>query len=136
MDVDKFRDDVYAITELLSSRLSENEKPKLNLVRQKLIELYTENLVKINHSVLELICSSELILHGYDVDVEKSVSDILVCDLFATKAGDSTFTVLILPLAQYQYRQNDIAFLGSILKYSDNWYNFDVLINEIISGLQ
>ena len=90
MDVDKFRDDVYAITELLSSRLSENEKPKLNLVRQKLIELYTENLVKINHSVLELICSSELILHGYDVDVEKSVSDILVCDLFATKAGDST----------------------------------------------
>ena len=90
MDVDKFRDDVYAITELLSSRLSENEKPKLNLVRQKLIELYTENLVKINHSVLELICSSELILHGYDVDVEKSVSDILVCDLFATKASDST----------------------------------------------
>ena len=90
MDVDKFRDDVYAITELLSSRLSENEKPKLNLVRQKLIELYTENLVKINHSVLELICSSELILHGFDVDVEKSVSDILVCDLFATKGGDST----------------------------------------------
>ena len=90
MDVDKFRDDVYAITELLSSRLSENEKPKLNFVRQKLIDLYTENLVKINHSVLELICSSELILHGYDVDVEKPVSDILVCDLFATKGGDST----------------------------------------------
>ena len=88
--MDKFRDDVYAITELLSSRLSENEKPKLNFVRQKLIDLYTENLVKINHSVLELICSSELILHGYDVDVEKSVSDILVCDLFATKGGDST----------------------------------------------
>jgi len=88
--VDKFRDDVYAITELLSSRLSENEKPKLNFVRQKLIDLYTENLVKINHSVLELICSSELILHGYDVDVEKPVSDILVCDLFATKGGDST----------------------------------------------
>ena len=90
MDVDKFRDDVYAITELLSSRLSENEKPKLNFVRQKLIDLYTENLVKINHSVLELICSSELILHGYDVDVEKPESDILVCDLFATKGGDST----------------------------------------------
>ena len=88
--MDKFRDDVYAITELLSSRLSENEKPKLNFVRQKLIDLYTENLVKINHSVLELICSSELILHGYDVDVEKPVSDILVCDLFATKGGDST----------------------------------------------
>ena len=39
----------------------------------------------------------------------------------------------ILPLAEYQYRQNDIAFLGSILKYSDNWYNFDVMINDIIT---
>ena len=90
MDVDKFRDDVYAITELLSSRLNEDEKPKLNLIRQKLIDLYTQNLVKINHSVLELICSSELILRGYDLDVEKPVSDILVCDLFGTKDGDST----------------------------------------------
>ena len=53
--------------------------------------------------------------------------------LIVTKAGDSTFTVLILPLAEYQYRQNDIAFLGSILKYSDNWYNFDVMINDIIT---
>jgi hypothetical protein len=90
LDVDKFRDDVYAITELLSSRLNEDEKPKLNLIRQKLIDLYTQNLVKINHSVLELICSSELILRGYDLDVEKPVSDILVCDLFGTKDGDST----------------------------------------------
>ena len=53
--------------------------------------------------------------------------------LIVTKAGDSTFTELILPLAEYQYRQNDMAFLGSILKYSDNWYNFDVMINDIIT---
>ena len=90
MDVVKFRDDVYAITELLSSRLEEKDKPKLNFVRQKLIDLYKENLVKINHSVLELICSSELISHGYNVDVEKSVSDILVCDLFASKGNGAT----------------------------------------------
>ena len=30
LDVEKFRDDVYAITELLSSRLEEKDKPKLN----------------------------------------------------------------------------------------------------------
>ena len=90
MDVEKFRDDVYAISELLSIRLDENQKPKLNFVRQKLIDLYSENLVKINHSVLELICSSELISHGYNVDVEKPVSDILVCDLFASKGDDKT----------------------------------------------
>ena len=90
MDVEKFRDDVYAISELLSIRLDENQKPKLNFVRQKLIDLYSENLVKINHSVLELICSSELISHGYNVDVEKPVSDILVCDLFASKGDGET----------------------------------------------
>lgn len=94
MDIEKFRDDVYAITELLSSRLEEKDKPKLNFVRQKLIDLYKQNLVKINHSVLELICSSELISYGYIVDVEKSVSDILVCDLFASK-GDGTTIVEI-----------------------------------------
>jgi len=90
LDIEKFRDDVYAITELLSIRLEEKDKPRLNFVRQKLIDLYRENLVKINHSVLELICSSELIRCGYDVDVEKSVSDILVCDLFARKGNDTT----------------------------------------------
>jgi len=90
LDVEKFRDDVYAITELLSSRLEEKDKPKLNFVRQKLIDLYKENLVKINHSVLELICSSELISQGYNVDVEKSVSDILVCDLFASGENEAT----------------------------------------------
>jgi len=52
--------------------------------------------------------------------------------LIVTKAGDSTFKELRLPLSEYQHRQNDIAFLGSILRYSDNWYNFDVMINDII----
>lgn len=94
MDLEKFRNDVYEITETLSRHLNENDLPKLNYVRQKLIELYEQNLVKINHSVLELICSANLIHHGYSVDVEKSVSDILVCDLFATK-GDGTTIIEI-----------------------------------------
>ena len=64
LDVEKFQDDVYAITELLSERLDSKNVPKLNFVRQRLIDMYKENLVKINHSVLELICASELIAHG------------------------------------------------------------------------
>ena len=74
MDIEKFQDDVYAITELLSEQLDSKDVPKLNFVRQRLIDMYKDNLVKINHSVLELICASELIAHGYFVDVEKSVS--------------------------------------------------------------
>ena len=94
MDVEKFQDDVYAITELLSKNLSPELTPKLNFVRQNLIESYKKNLVKINHSVLELICAAELISHGFTVDVEKSISDILVCDLFGKK-GDGTAIIEI-----------------------------------------
>ena len=71
LDIEKFQDDVYAMSELLAERLDRNDIPRLNFVRQRLIDMYKENLVKINHSVLELICASELISHGYCVDVEK-----------------------------------------------------------------
>ena len=94
MDVEKFQDDVYTITELLSKNLSPELLPKLNFVRQNLIEYYKKNLVKINHSVLELICASELISHGFSVDVEKPISDVLVCDLFGKK-GDETAIIEI-----------------------------------------
>ena len=89
MDVEKFQDDVYSITELLSEHLSPELIPKLNFVRQNLIEFYKKNLVKINHSVLELICAAELISHGFSVDVEKSISGVLVCDLFGKKGNDT-----------------------------------------------
>jgi len=94
LDVEKFQDDVYSITELLSEHLSPELVPKLNFVRQNLIEYYKKNLVKINHSVLELICAAELISHGFSVDVEKSISDVLVCDLFGKK-GDGTTIIEI-----------------------------------------
>ena len=94
MDVEKFQDDVYSMTELLSEHLPPELTPKLNFVRQTLIEFYKKNLVKINHSILELICAAELISHGFSVDVEKSVSNILVCDLFGKK-GDETSIIEI-----------------------------------------
>ena len=90
MDLEKFRNDVYAVTEKLSPILSQEDLPKLHYVRQQLIDMYQKNLVKINHSVLELICASNLIANGYAVEVEKQISDILVCDLFAKKGDGDT----------------------------------------------
>ncbi len=90
MDLEKFRNDVYDMTENLSKNLKANDLPKLNYVRQQLIEMYQKNLVKINHSILELICASNLISNGYAVEVEKDVSDILVCDIYAKKGGGNT----------------------------------------------
>lgn len=89
LDLEKFRDDVFKITYKLSERLTDEQIKKLSFVRERLVELYQQNLVKINHSVLEIICASELIRHGYLVNVEERLSDILVCDIFATKGGGS-----------------------------------------------
>ncbi len=94
MDIEKFTDDVYTVAEKLTGGKSPDMKSKINFVRERLIELYQKNLVKINHSVLEIICASNLIAQGYSVDIEKHLSDILVCDVFATK-GDGTFIMEI-----------------------------------------
>ena len=90
MDLEKFHRDIHIMSRKLSKNLQENDVSKLNYVSQQLIEMYQKNLVKINHSVLELICASTLISRGYRVDVEKNVSDILVCDIYAKKGGGNT----------------------------------------------
>ena len=90
MDLEKFRNDVNQMTEKLSNNFKGKDMSKLNFVRSQLIEMYQKNLVKINHSILELICASNLISRGYYVKVEKDVSDILVCDIYAKKGGGDT----------------------------------------------
>lgn len=56
---------------------------KLKKVCEKLISLGVRGLVKSNHSVMELLMAGYLIERGYDVDVEKELNDILVCDIYA-----------------------------------------------------
>lgn len=90
MDLEKFCNDVNEITYKLSKNLKQTDLPKLNHVCQQLIDMYKKNLVKINHSVLELICASNLISRGHSVEVEKQISDILVCDIFAKKGDGNT----------------------------------------------
>ena len=67
---------------------------RLDFVRNRLVDLYKRNLVKINHSVMEPVCAKHLIEFGYTVDVERRLTDILVCDVFASK-GDGEAIVEI-----------------------------------------
>jgi hypothetical protein len=67
---------------------------RMNFVKKRLIELYMRNLVKINHSAMELVCAKHLIRYGYKVDVEKLLTDILICDVYAEK-GDGAAIVEI-----------------------------------------
>ncbi len=66
-----------------------NLKEKLSRVKDKLLELRERNLVKINHSVMELLCAKYLIRNAYSVDIEYPLNDILTCDLYGVK-GDGT----------------------------------------------
>jgi hypothetical protein len=90
LDIERFSADVNTLSSKLAAGESDEVISKLNFVKYRLIELYRRNLVKINHSTMELVCARHLIHYGYSVDVEKQLTDILVCDVFATKGDGET----------------------------------------------
>ncbi len=81
----RFEEDLSDLTLRLTSDISEENKKKLVQLRDWLFELHKENIVKINHSVMELVCAKYLILKGYDVQLEYRLNDLLTSDLFSTK---------------------------------------------------
>lgn len=94
MDLERFSADVNTLSNKMIAGESAEIVERMNFVKQRLIELYKKNMVKINHSAMELVCAKHLIHYGYNVDVEKQLTDILVCDLHATK-GDGEAIVEI-----------------------------------------
>ena len=94
MDLEKFTRDVNEVAVKACVNEDQIVLQRVNFVKQRLIDLYKRNLVKINHSVMEIVCAKHLIKYGYDVDVERQLSDTLVCDVYATK-GDGSFIVEI-----------------------------------------
>ena len=131
MDLEKFRNDVYMMTKRLSKNLQENDMPKLHYVRQQLIEMYQKNLVKINHSILELICASNLISRGYAVEVEKDVSDILVCDIYAKKGGGNTIIEIETGFTPPEHAMDTVDYyaariMSKIARYSQHCSKFSL----------
>lgn len=59
---------------------------------QRLKDLRDRNMLKINHSILELVVARHLIMSGYEVDLEYTLEDGLTCDVFAEK-GMGTYIV-------------------------------------------
>jgi hypothetical protein len=94
LDLERFTADVTSLTNKMSFGEPEDVIEKINFVRNRLISLYQRNLVKINHSAMELVCAKHLIHYGYTVDVEKQLTDILICDVYAEK-GDGAAIVEI-----------------------------------------
>ena len=82
---DKFERDLSALLGRLTRDVDTNVENKLNMLKDWLINLQKKNVVKINHSVMELVCAKHLILKGYEVQIEYPLNEILTCDLYSIK---------------------------------------------------
>src|SRR4030043_104737 len=82
---EKFEQDLTALMSRLTIGVEKEVENKLNILRDWLENLHKENVVKINHSVMELVCAKYLILKGYEVQIEHPLSDVLTCDLYSVK---------------------------------------------------
>ncbi len=122
--MNKFDRDLEILSAKLNRDTEKEAQKKLNVLKDKLIRLHEENVVKINHSVMELVCAKHLILKGYELDIERPV-DGLVCDLYGVKGLGSHIveveTGFIPPshaLDPANYRKSRIA--SKIIRYGNH----------------
>ncbi len=94
MDVRRFKDDLYELAGKACRDDGEEVRSKVFAIADILVGLYKKNLVKINHSALELVCARSLVKQGYDVKVEHRLDSVLVCDVLGTR-GDGRLIVEI-----------------------------------------
>lgn len=92
--MEEFQRDLSLILKRMDEDIDDKTRGKLNSLRNRLVRLHEERVVKINHSVMELVCAKHLILKGYEVDVEPSIEGGLTCDLYGVK-GFGTLIVEI-----------------------------------------
>jgi len=86
---ERFEQDLTFLLSKLTLNAEKEIRSQLNTLKERLIQLQKENVVKINHSVMELVCAKNLVLKGYEVMVEHSLSEILTCDLYGVKGYGS-----------------------------------------------
>lgn len=82
---ERFEQDLTALMSRLTLGVEKEAENKLNMLKDWLLNLQKENIVKINHSVMELVCAKHLILKGYEVQLEYPLNEVLTCDLYSIK---------------------------------------------------
>lgn len=82
---ERFEQDLTTLMARLTVDVEKDVENKLNMLKHWLINLQKKNIVKINHSVMELVCAKYLILKGYEVQLEYPLNELLTCDLYSIK---------------------------------------------------
>jgi hypothetical protein len=126
--MNKFDRDLEILSAKLNNDTDKESQKQLDILKDKLIRMHKENVVKINHSVMEMVCAKHLILRGYEVDIERPV-DGLICDLYGVKGLGSHIveieTGFIPPsnaLDPANYRKSRIA--SKIIRYGNHSEKF------------
>ncbi len=86
--MERFEEDLESLSKKLTEREDELVSKEIRRLKGQLLSLHKENLVKISHSVMELVCAKYLIQAGYTVNLER-VLDGLSCDIYARKGFGS-----------------------------------------------
>lgn len=94
MDARRFKEDLYELAARACANDDREVRSKVLATADILVSLYEKNLVKINHSALELVCARSLVKQGYAVKVEQRLDKTLVCDVMGTR-GDGQLIVEI-----------------------------------------
>ena len=90
--MDKFSQDLETLMAKLVSGCDAPCEEALRQLEQRLQDLKEKNLLKINHSVMEMIVAKYLIMDGYEVNLEHMIDAGLSCDVYARK-GDGVMIV-------------------------------------------
>ncbi len=90
----KFEQDLTVLFNRLIQDSEKDVENKLAILKDWLIKLQKQNVIKINHSAMELVCAKYLIQKGYEVQLEYPLNELLTCDLYTTK-GLGNFIVEI-----------------------------------------
>ena len=86
--VNKFIEDIDYIVKKIQDELSQEEYRKVLELRDSLLRMHMERRVKINHSVMELICAKFLVQDGFNVNLEHELNGIST-DIYAKKGFGS-----------------------------------------------
>jgi hypothetical protein len=129
--LDKFAQDLDTLMAKLVSGCSPPCEESLRQLEQRLLDLKEKNLLKINHSVLEMIVAKYLVLDGYEVNLEHMIDAGLSCDVYARK-GDGVLIVEVetgyVPPAHALDPMNYIRarIASKIARYSNHCHKFSL----------
>ena len=84
----EFVRDVDIVIAMMRDELDDEMYDKMLRLRDDLVEMYNRNVVKINHSTMELVAAMYLVQNGFDVEIEYNLNGVST-DVYARKGYGS-----------------------------------------------